>query len=361
MSGPWTLEESQVLRYSRSILLSGVGGRGQASLLGTGARLTAGGPALLTAAAYLAAGGTPVEAPPGMLHAGDAGFLVRAGELGMPAKDTLARALERLNPDAVSTPLRFGTVAALPGAVDGPRPLVAVGVQKGQGVVWGATAEACPVCLADVVRGAEAPPNGAEAIQAGTVAALLFQRAVLGLARPLSGLRLLPDGGLEALAAPACGHAREVPASVLAELVRHLEACYPEEGCGVVLYGPAGARWVPLANAYRAWAGRDPAAFPRTARSAFVFEPSEWLALLKEADSRGEQVASIVHAHPDGPAAFSAEDRLQAAPGGLPLFPKVTYWVVAVREGRAVEATEARWEEGGFQEKLLPLPSSRFG
>jgi [CysO sulfur-carrier protein]-S-L-cysteine hydrolase len=345
-----------VLRYSRSILLTGVGGQGQRALLATGARLTAGGPALLTAAAYLAAGGTPVDGPPGVLAEGDAGFLVSAHELGLPAEATVRQALQHLNPDALRRPARVGTLAGLPLAPAAARPLVAVGRRDGGWVLWAATAEACDVCLQEVVRGTGPPGVGPEAIQAGALAAFLFQRLVLGFAPPLSGVGMATDGSLEPLAPPRCAHGFDVPADVLGQAVRHLEACYPEEGCGVVLQGPAGARWVPLANAYAAWAARDPAAFPRDARSAFLFEPHRWLALLREADGRGERVAYVVHAHPDGQATFSLEDAAQAAPSGQPLLPGVGYVVVAVREGRASMAICARWQGDQFLEVPLALP-----
>jgi [CysO sulfur-carrier protein]-S-L-cysteine hydrolase len=353
---PEELREDQVQRYSRTILLRDVGGPGQQALLSTGAQLISGGPALLTAAAYLAASGTPVDGPPSTLATGDSGFLVRAAELGLPARPTLRRALERLNPDSVSSPVRRGTLLALPDGCRWPRPLVAVGRRGTRWVLWGASAEACGVCLAEAVRGAEAPDRGPEAIQAGALAALLFQRLVLGLAPPLSGLEMGREGWMEVLDAPECAHRPDVPGDVVAEAVRHLEACYPEEGCGVVLRGPAGARFVPLRNAYGGWATRDRVGFPRDARSAFVFEPAEWLALLREADARGEGVTAIVHAHPDGLAAFSAEDRAQAAPGGLPLLPGVAYLVVSVRQGRATDAVWVGWEAGEYREETFSLP-----
>jgi proteasome lid subunit RPN8/RPN11 len=349
------LREDQVQRYSRSILLPGVGGRGQEALLSTGARLTAGGPALLTAAAYLAAGGTPLDGPPGVLACGDAGFLVRASDLGLPAAATLRPGLERLNPDASAAPLRCGTLVALPDGCAWPRPLVAVGSGEGNWVLWAAAAEACEACLRSAVRGVGAPGSGPEAIQAGALAAFLFQRLVLGLAPALSGLRMGPGGGMEVLQPVECTHRPDVPRDVLAEAVRHLEACYPEEGCGVVLKGPTGTRWVALRNAYAAWAASDPAGFPRDAQSAFLFEPADWLALLREADGRGEHLAYVVHAHPDGQATFSAEDSRQAAPGGLPLLPGAAYLVVAVQKGRATAASWVRWAGGQFHEQAFPV------
>ncbi len=349
------LSEEQVQRYSRAILLPGVGGRGQKALLATGARLTAGGPALLTAAAYLAAGGTPVAGPPGLLATDDVGFLIAETELGRPAEACVQRALFALNPDATRPVVREGTLAALPLEEGVARPLVAVGRRGGEWVVWAASEEACAGCLLEAVQGAEAPGPGPEAAYAGALAALLFQRLLLGFAPPLSGVRLATDGSLTLLAAPECLHGGDVPAPVLAEAVRHLEACFPEEGCGVVLLGPGGARWVPLFNAYAAWAAKDAAAFPRNARTAFLFEPKAWLALLKEADARKERVAYLVHSHPDGQAHFSAEDVAQAAPEGLPLLPGVSYLVVAVLGGRAAQACCAWWQPGGFRQMPFRL------
>ena len=115
---------------------------------------------------------------------------------------------------------------------------------------------------------------------------------------------------------------------MLGEVLRHLEACYPEEGCGVVLQGPAGARWVPLANAYAAWAGQG--------RGRVSSECAVCVSLranrpgsrsCARPTGRQERVAYVVHSHPDGQAAFSAEDVAQAAPEGLPLLPGVaTSW-----------------------------------
>jgi proteasome lid subunit RPN8/RPN11 len=63
----------------------------------------------------------------------------------------------------------------------------------------------------------------------------------------------------------------------------------------------------------------------------------------------------VVHAHPDGQAALSAEDRAQAAPAGEPLLPGVAYVVVAIHQRRATAAAWARWQTGGFVEAALPL------
>ncbi|WP_224240992.1 Mov34/MPN/PAD-1 family protein [Hyalangium gracile] len=143
----------------------------------------------------------------------------------------------------------------------------------------------------------------------------------------------------------------------MSEIIRHLEASYPQEGCGVILRAGANGPWRvrSLLNAYDRYHAADPARFPRTSRTAYLFEPQEWLALHKEADARGEQIACVFHSHVNGIADFSAEDRAQAAPEGLPVLPGISYLVVAIVAGRAAEARLFRWLEGGFLDRPVPL------
>jgi proteasome lid subunit RPN8/RPN11 len=143
----------------------------------------------------------------------------------------------------------------------------------------------------------------------------------------------------------------------LSELIRHLEAAYPLEGCGVILRaGPNGPwRIHPITNAYDRYHAVDPARFPRTSHTAYLFEPLEWLALNLEAEAQGEQIACVFHSHVNSTAHLSAEDRAQALPDGQPILPGVSYLVVAVVRGRATEARLFRWVNGEFRDRLVPL------
>jgi [CysO sulfur-carrier protein]-S-L-cysteine hydrolase len=142
----------------------------------------------------------------------------------------------------------------------------------------------------------------------------------------------------------------------LSAVFQHLEACYPLEGCGVLLRGEAGGwRVRTLLNAYDRYHAADPVRFPRSARTAYWVEPREWLAVNREADARNEQVACLFHSHIEGVARLSAEDRHAAAPGGTPLFPGVSYLVVNVAQGRATEARWYRWGGGEFRDQAVPL------
>ena len=143
----------------------------------------------------------------------------------------------------------------------------------------------------------------------------------------------------------------------LSEIIRHLESTYPQEGCGVILRAGAEGpfRIRPLPNAYDRYHAADPARFPRSSRTAYLFEPREWLALNEEADAGSEQIVCVFHSHVNGIADFSAEDRAQAAPAGQPVLPGVTYLVVAVVGGQAAEARLFQWVAGVFLGRPVPL------
>jgi [CysO sulfur-carrier protein]-S-L-cysteine hydrolase len=141
----------------------------------------------------------------------------------------------------------------------------------------------------------------------------------------------------------------------LGEVLRHLEGCYPAEGCGVILRGPRG--WVvrPMVNVYDRYHAADPERFPRTSRTAYLFDPKEWLRVSEQADSEGQQVMCVFHSHADVGAYFSREDREMAAPDGEPLLPGVSYLVVAVDSGKATAAKLFWWVGQDFREHAVPL------
>lgn len=145
----------------------------------------------------------------------------------------------------------------------------------------------------------------------------------------------------------------------LSEVIRHLEACYPQEGCGVLLRAGEAGPWRvrPVRNAYDEHHVREPVVFPRTSRTAYLFEPREWLGVLREAEARGEQVAWVFHSHVDTAATFSDEDRHQAAPDGEPLLPGVGYLVLAVHSGCVKDMKIFWWECDDFREGPVLLDS----
>ncbi|MCY1077718.1 M67 family metallopeptidase [Archangium lansingense] len=137
----------------------------------------------------------------------------------------------------------------------------------------------------------------------------------------------------------------------LSDVIRHLVASYPREGCGVLLRAGDSGPWRvrPLRNVQDELHAREPVRFPRTSRTAYAFEPREWLGVLMEAEARGEYVACVFHSHVDGDADFSEEDRRQATPDGEPLLPGVSYLVIAIHSGYVRDVKIFWWECGFFR------------
>jgi len=198
------LREDQILRYSRQILLREVGGRGQEKLLAGGVRLVGTGPAGLTAAAYVAAGGTAVEAGAEPLSPGTEGFLVSAGEVGQPASEVLGRVLPDVNADALP-PRGTGQLAELPTHWAGEGPWVALGGDGTQGVVVFRGASGCAGCFEATTATWGVPPSGALGVGLGALGALILQRLLLGLGPVLGACGWEAPGVLTELEVRRCG------------------------------------------------------------------------------------------------------------------------------------------------------------
>lgn len=167
------LSEAQIQRYSRQILLRGIGGVGQVRLLEGGVEALGEGPALDTAAAYLAAGGCPVRRD-GQWRDG-----------GGPARDPAAR---------VAVVLTGGGGIAAAGVAE---------VRVGSGSLAYRAADGCEACFrALAVEGP--PPQGAQATLAGTLAALLCQKLILGALTGVGSVPLEGERSLTVARAPAC-------------------------------------------------------------------------------------------------------------------------------------------------------------
>jgi hypothetical protein len=201
------LREDQILRYSRQILLKGVGGRGQESLLEAGVKLEATGAAGLTAAAYLAAGGTSLQASQSPLGPGAQGFLAEDGDVGVPAARVLERVLPELNPDTAQ-PRGGGRLAELPAAWGGEAPWVALGGDGARGAVLFRGPEGCVWCFGETVRTLQSPPTGVLGIALGALGALVYQRLLIGMGPQLGGRWLKAPGELEDLEVQPCKRCR---------------------------------------------------------------------------------------------------------------------------------------------------------
>jgi len=325
------LSEPQIQRYARQLLLRDVGERGQEALGAVGVLLGLDGEAASAAAAYLRAGGTEVNAG---------------------SERAVWASTPPLLGDAPLLPI---AVTASPGHPEGES--ILVGTRGGASVLWSVGAEPCAACLRDATRELGPPRQGPPGIQVGTLVALLVQRRALGIAASMEGVEVSGAGTISALATPACAHRPpSVPDDVLADLVRHLSAALPNEGCAVLVGRGDSVRFAPMENAQDVHHARDPEAFPRRAHAAFTFEPRAWLALLRSTEAAGERILAIAHSHPDGGEHFSAEDRRSVAPDGQPLYPGVAHLLVAFRPGRPPVGCWSVWTGGDFAESPCRLP-----
>jgi [CysO sulfur-carrier protein]-S-L-cysteine hydrolase len=155
-----------------------------------------------------------------------------------------------------------------------------------------------------------------------------------------------------------------MPSSLLAEIGRLAEQGYPKEICGLVIGRPDDPEtWEvrPIANIADAEPQADPAGVLRDAHTAYLMDPLEELAVLKEMDARGRDLVAIYHSHPDHDAYFSAMDRERALfRTGEPLWPGVTYLVVSVRSGKVAQAREDWWDgpAAAFGEATVSFPGT---
>jgi proteasome lid subunit RPN8/RPN11 len=146
------------------------------------------------------------------------------------------------------------------------------------------------------------------------------------------------------------------PPEALRVAIAHCEAAYPNEGCGVFIEEREGAIVArPMVNAIDRYHARDPARFPRTARTAYMFEPREQLEVFDGAEVAGARVVAIFHSHADVGAYFSDEDRHMALAEGKPLLPGVDYVVISIRR-RADDLLVFRWSNGDFICETISLP-----
>jgi len=142
------------------------------------------------------------------------------------------------------------------------------------------------------------------------------------------------------------------PTEALRAAIAHCEAAYPNEGCGVFLQEPSGElRARPMANVIDKYHARDPQRFPRTARTAYLFDPREQM----EVFDGPEKVVCVFHSHADVGAYFSEEDRTMALMEGQPVLPGVSYLVISVRT-KADDLKVFTWTGAEFEEVAVPLP-----
>lgn len=141
------------------------------------------------------------------------------------------------------------------------------------------------------------------------------------------------------------------------QIVAQAEHEFPFECCGFIISdGDAGGDSAvhggnvieevrPITNIQNRMHAADPVAFARDARTAFLMEPREHLAVMNEIDRRRLRLSAVYHSHPDHDAYFSATDRAQACSfdPGEPDYPDTVYIVISVRGAKFARAAAFRW------------------
>lgn len=206
------LEEAQILRYSRQILLRPVGGAGQERLLQLRVGWDGRGAAATVAIAYLAAGGSGVEVVPdsgATVGPDQRGFLFAASQQGAPTGPRLRRELAELNADSLSPGPRGAVLAEAPfrsGPEHGGARLC-LGAEAAAAVVVLASADGCRTCLEETCARLQPVPS-AQVTATGALAALVLQRLALGLAPPEGAWTISSEGRIGARALHRCAHCR---------------------------------------------------------------------------------------------------------------------------------------------------------
>ena len=131
----------------------------------------------------------------------------------------------------------------------------------------------------------------------------------------------------------------------------HAKSNYPDECCGLIV-GPnnidcdyENLEIVLCCNIQNKMHELDPETYPRTARTAFLIEPKEFLRI-ENSTKEGKILKGIFHSHPDEESYFSDEDKSAAVPfGDIPTFPNVGHIVVSIFENEIKETKVFLWDK----------------
>lgn len=142
-------------------------------------------------------------------------------------------------------------------------------------------------------------------------------------------------------------------------IMAEAERAFPYECCGFIIGDEHAEEVRPVENIQDRKHAEDPETFVRDARTAFLMEPRQQLAVLEEVDRRKLKLKVIYHSHPEHDAYFSATDRAQACSFDPtePDYPDTAQVVLSVVGGKFKRAAAFVWDGARreFAESALVL------
>jgi [CysO sulfur-carrier protein]-S-L-cysteine hydrolase len=142
------------------------------------------------------------------------------------------------------------------------------------------------------------------------------------------------------------------------EIAQHAQETFPDECCGIVLFGASGDRVHRLKNIQNQLHTLDPQTYPRTAVIAYAMDPVELEKVINNAQTGGARLKAFYHSHPNHDAYFSDEDKAFASPFGEPTFPGTAQIVVSIYD-RVIKSMGAfAWSEE--KKDFIEIPLSKL-
>ncbi len=140
-------------------------------------------------------------------------------------------------------------------------------------------------------------------------------------------------------------------------IVAQAEREFPFECCGFIIGDDRLEEVRPIANLQNQKHAENPREFPRDARTAFLMDPRQHLAVMNEIDDRELRLKAVNHSHPDHDAYFSETDRRQACSfdPGEPDYPGTVYIVLSIIDGKFKRAAAFVWDAAGRSFVESPL------
>ncbi len=149
----------------------------------------------------------------------------------------------------------------------------------------------------------------------------------------------------------------KVSRAAMDRIIAQAEREFPFECCGFIIGDGRIEEVRPIANLQNQKHAENPREFTRDARTAFLMDPKQHLAVMNEIDDRELQLKIVYHSHPDHDAYFSETDRRQACSfdPGEPDYPDTIYVVMSIIGGKFKRAAAFAWDSAARSFAETPL------